>query len=337
MLNFDIERYRRIQEGAVGTAPALAEILDRHLDRGLGDLLFLGAGGAGMLMAPAAELLTERSTLPARRMIGAELAARGAADLGEHTLVVIPSLSGTTPDALEHIAAVKERGASVLALVGAAGTPVAEAADDVVFNPAADDTSCESFYLQSHILAVTLLQRRGEWDGAAAHLESLAALPEALVGVKAEAERSAAERARHLAAHDWHVVTGAGPSWTEAHYYAMCILEEMQWIRTRPVHASDFFHGTLELLEPGVSLVLLKGEGATRPVAERVERFAAQVTDQVLVLDSAEHALPGIADLDRHLLSHIVHAAVLERVSAHLEVLRDHPLTTRRYYRRVAY
>ncbi len=40
----------------------------------------------------------------------------------------------------------------------------------------------------------------------------------------------------------------------------MCILEEMQWIRTRPVHASDFFHGTLELVEKGVSVILFKGE-----------------------------------------------------------------------------
>ena len=30
-------------------------------------------------------------------------------------------------------------------------------------------------------------------------------------------------------------------------------------------------------------------------------------------------------------------ATVLERISAHLEVLRNHPLTTRRYYKRVAY
>jgi fructoselysine-6-phosphate deglycase len=30
-------------------------------------------------------------------------------------------------------------------------------------------------------------------------------------------------------------------------------------------------------------------------------------------------------------------ATVLERVSAHLEVKRDHPLTTRRYYKRVEY
>ena len=30
-------------------------------------------------------------------------------------------------------------------------------------------------------------------------------------------------------------------------------------------------------------------------------------------------------------------ATVLERVSAHLEVMRDHPLTTRRYYRAMTY
>ena len=58
----------------------------------------------------------------------------------------------------------------------------------------------------------------------------------------------------------------------------MCILEEMQWIRTRPVHASDFFHGTLELVEKGVSVLLLKGEDAYRPLAERVERFAPAYT-----------------------------------------------------------
>jgi len=103
------------------------------------------------------------------------------------------------------------------------------------------------------------------------------------------------------------------------------------------VHASDFFHGTLELVEPGVSLLLLKGEDATRPLVDRVERFASGLTDKVLVLDAALVELPGISQTTRALLSPVVVAALLERVSAHLEVLRDHPLTTRRYYRRMAY
>jgi fructoselysine-6-phosphate deglycase len=36
-------------------------------------------------------------------------------------------------------------------------------------------------------------------------------------------------------------------------------------------------------------------------------------------------------------LAHALLATALERVSAHLEVLRDHPLTVRRYYRQLQY
>ena len=117
----------------------------------------------------------------------------------------------------------------------------------------------------------------------------------------------------------------------------MCILEEMQWIRTRPVHASDFFHGTLELVEDGVSLILLKGEDEYRPLADRVEAFARDKTDRLTVFDTAGQELAGIAPATRALISPIVLATMLERVSDHLARKRNHPLTTRRYYRRVAY
>jgi fructoselysine-6-phosphate deglycase len=117
----------------------------------------------------------------------------------------------------------------------------------------------------------------------------------------------------------------------------MCILEEMQWIRTRPVHAADFFHGTLELVEQGVSVFVFKGEDASRPLSERVENFAKRYTDHVRVLDAASVELPGISPQVRSLISPILLATLLERLSAHLEVLRNHPLTTRRYYKRVEY
>ncbi len=126
-------------------------------------------------------------------------------------------------------------------------------------------------------------------------------------------------------------------AWPQAFYYGMCILEEMQWIRTRPVHASDFFHGTLELVDEGASLILLKGEDAARPLADRVERFAAERAGRLLVLDAASHATGALSPRFRALVSPVILATLLERVSAHLEVIRNHPLTTRRYYKRVPY
>jgi fructoselysine-6-phosphate deglycase len=165
----------------------------------------------------------------------------------------------------------------------------------------------------------------------------LATLPELLADAKAAFEDQAASLARAIKDETYHIFTGAGSVWPEAHYYGMCILEEMQWIRTRPVHAADFFHGTLELVEPGVSVFVFKGEDAGRPLADRVESFAKRFTDRVRVLDAAAIALPGISRDVRALISPVILATLLERLSAHLAVLRDHPLTTRRYYKRVDY
>ena len=74
-------------------------------------------------------------------------------------------------------------------------------------------------------------------------------MPELLLEVKLAYEPQAEAFAKVLAGSDYHIITGAGNVWPEAFYYGMCILEEMQWIRTRRGHASDLFHGTLALVE----------------------------------------------------------------------------------------
>jgi fructoselysine-6-phosphate deglycase len=181
------------------------------------------------------------------------------------------------------------------------------------------------------------LRRRGEFDGYSSIVADAKRLPEALLAVKRRFDARADAFAESITATPWHIITGAGAVWPQAFYYGMCILEEMQWIRTRPVHASDFFHGTLELIEPGVSLILLKGEDQYRPLADRVEAFAHDKTDRLTVFDTAGEELPGISPATRALISPIVLATMLERVSDHLARRRNHPLATRRYYRRTAY
>lgn len=337
MLNFDVDRYLRIQGGALALADRIDAVVEDFLGSGGTSVVFAGAGGAGILMRPAADLLRDRSTFPAHLVLPAEVVAAGSAAVTRDALVVIPSLSGTTAESLAMLEHAQAVGARVLVLTGHEDSPLAHKADVALTNFAQDDTSCESFYLQSLLLALSIMARRGELDDPETTVAELRRLPELLVAAKEAFEPRAGELAEALAAAPWHVITGAGNVWPQAHYYGMCILEEMQWIRTRPVHASDFFHGTLELLEPGVSVLVLKGESATRVLDERVERFATALTDRVLVLDSADATLEGLSPATRALVSPVVHAALLERVSAHLEVIRDHPLTTRRYYRRMDY
>lgn len=273
MLNFDEARYARIQAGALAQGPGLSRAIEACLGAEARNLFFPGAGGAAILMHPAAQLLQRRSRFPVFAEIGAELVVGGHQALGPGSIVVIPSLSGTTKESVEALAFCKARSATVIALVGHGGTPLAEGADHAFVNFAEDDTSCESFYLQSLLLALAVFRARGEAADHDAHVADLNRLPALLVEAKRSFEPRAESVARALAADPWHIMVGAGATWPQAWYYGMCILEEMQWIRTRPIHAADFFHGTLELVEKGVSVVLFKGEDAARPLIEWVERF----------------------------------------------------------------
>lgn len=337
MLTFDADRFVRIQTGAVDAGVQLRRTITGLLDGGAENLFFLGAGGAGVLMQPAAALLDRLGSFPVRLVPAAELIALRWRSLGPRSIVVVPSLSGTTPEAIAVLEHARAAGATTVTLTGDAATPVAELADHNVTNPAADDTSSESFYLQSLLIALAILEHRGEFDGYDRVVSELRTLPAALLEVKRTFDDRAAALAAELKDVDYHIVTGAGGTWTEAWYYATCILEEMQWIRTRPIHAADFFHGTLELVEPDTSLLVFKGEDEARPLVERVAAWAPTVSRRVTVLDTAAFDLPGLSPDVRAMVSPVVLATMLERLSAHLEVLRDHPLTTRRYYRRMEY
>ena len=336
MLNFDEARFLRIQSGAVAQVEPIDEILRACLPRAE-NLFFLGTGGAAILMEPAVQLLERRSRFPVFRETAAELTISGSLHLGPRSIVVMPSLSGTTAESVAAMAYCRERGATVISLVGNADTPLGKGADHAIVNFAEDDTSSESFYIQSLAIALSVMSYRGEFADFAELKADMHKLPAALVEAKRAYEPAAERLAETIKDEKYHIISGAGSTWPQAFYYGMCILEEMQWIRTRPVHASDFFHGTLELVEKDVSVVLLKGEDEYRPLVERVETFARRYTDKLRVIDTATFALPGIAQSTRRLISPIVLATVLERLSVHLEAKRAHPLTTRRYYKRVDY
>jgi fructoselysine-6-phosphate deglycase len=337
MLNFDETRFLRIQEGAVSLASRIDSVVAAALKAGAKNLFFLGTGGVAYLMHPACLLLQRQSSIPVHLDYPAELVLTGSVNLTSESIVVMPSLSGTTTESVAMLEKLKEIGATVLTLVGHEDTPLGRGGDESFVNFAEDDTSCESFYLQSLLVALSIMKFRGEisnYDRVAAELQRM---PELLLEVKRSFEPRAEEFARRIANSDYHIFTGGGNVWTSANYYATCILEEMQWIRTRPVHASDFFHGPLELVEKDVSLILFKGEDDCRELSDRVEKFASTYTEKLTVLDTRDFALPGISGDVRGLVSPIVLATVLERVSAHLEIMRNHPLITRRYYKRVAY
>lgn len=108
--------------------------------------------------------------------------------------------------------------------------------------------------------------------------------------------------------------------------------------RKAPRKKAEFFHGPLELLEKDVPLFLVKGEGKCRALDDRVEHFAAKITDNLVVFDPREYALAGIDDAFRWLLAPcIISTLLVDRLAAHFEHYTGHSLDIRRYYRQFEY
>jgi fructoselysine-6-phosphate deglycase len=338
VLNIDLNHHLDVQTKAVAAAGEIRAALRRELENGVSNIFFASAGGVALLTYPAARLLQSRSALPVYIERATELIENGNANLGPQSLVVFCSVSGTTKEAVQALEYVKSKGARTLTFTGHQCTPMADFADINIPNAVADDTSSENYLIQMLLLALAVMEYRGECDNYAQLVGELEKLPAALVQAKQDFEPRAAELAAKLAAADKPVLlSSAGNAWYEAWYFGMCILEEMQWIWTRPIHALDFFHGTFELVEPGVDLLLLKGEDAGRTLAERVERFVPTQGGRLHTIDSRSFDLPGISPETRALVAPAVLATVLERLAEHLATLREHPLTTRRYYKKFDY
>jgi len=64
----------------------------------------------------------------------------------------------------------------------------------------------------------------------------------------------------------------------------------------------------------------MKGEDWSRPLVDRVERFVRSYGDRLMILGHSTVALPGISQRTRALISPVLLATLLERVSAHVEV-----------------
>ncbi len=162
-------------------------------------------------------------------------------------------------------------------------------------------------------------------------------MPSIVVDIQKQTEEKAIAFAKKYKDEPLQYLIASGNLEDWATCYGMCIMEEMQWMRTRPISASNFFHGTLEVVERDTSVILIKGEDQTRALIERVERFVHKISANVTVFDTKDYDLKGISPEFRGLLAPIIMKCAFQRVSANLEFERRHPLAIRRYYRRLDY
>jgi fructoselysine-6-phosphate deglycase len=337
MFNFDEKKYLEMGKNTYSLREQIEGIADEVSKKGFSNIFFISSGGSIAMMQPFEYAVKTLSTIPVFSEIAAEVILTGNKQLTEKSIVILASKSGDTKETVAAAKYCKERGITTIALIRTDNSPLGECADysiiDKVVNFGGGDPENMSLYL----LIFRLMYNNNEFPKYNEFAEQLRNLPEQMVSVRNQADQKAEAFSEKYKDEPYQLWIGSGNLCGKTYSYAMCVLEEMQWMKTKSMHAAEFFHGTIEIVEEDTCVVLLKGEDETRGLIDRVERFAEQYTDKLTVFDSKDYVVEGFSDEFRKYLCPMILTAALDRISIHLEHKRDHSLDLRRYYRVLEY
>lgn len=275
--------------------------------------------------------MRERSRLDFYVVNAAEYLTTGDLRVGEGTIVVVSSVTGSTTEMVDAVKKAKAAGAKVLGFIDIDTTELARLMDWEIAYPANEQ-------LKFYMVADRFLYHHGEFPEYDEYYAQLDAhLARDLVEVEKAADAFGLAFAQKHHEDPIHYFVGAGNQYGSTYSYAMCYWEEQHWIRTKSIHSAEFFHGMLEIVDRDTAVTVFVGEDKQRPLSQRVVDFLPRICANFTVIDSKDYPLPGIDERFRGNLSHLVTHAVTQRIDAHMEQLNRHPMEIRRYYRRLSY
>lgn len=330
MLSFNENDFWRIEKGALELKPQIDKAVDDICDAGYSNILYISVGGTWAHALQMQSIVETRSTIPFYIINAGDFIHQKTPRMNKDSFVLMESVSGDTKELVQAAKMVKEAGCRTLGFIDVADSPLAKLMDVCIVHET-------GVFYKLYFTLLRFLYKNGDLPEYEQICKEMQALPEALLEVKKQFDPIAQEFAKTFGEEPFLYMVGAGNTYGAVYSYAMCVLEEMQWIRTKSIPGTEFFHGTLEIIERDIPVVLYKGEDYSRVIMERVEKFVNQVSRKVMVIDLADFPLKGISKENREIMGPFVVQALNERISKHLEFERRHPLSIRRYYRRMDY
>lgn len=334
MLKFNEQKQIDDIQGALDLRPEVEKIIDSVWEKGFDNIYYLGIGGTYASAMQAVTYINGKSNLPAYVQHAAEYYTTGNKRLTKDSIVVLSSVTGTTQEVVKAVDEIKTVGAILIGFIDTEHSPLAEKCDYVITYPAPGTEQIKFF-----MVADRLMKNNGEFDDYEDYYQELEGhLAKGLVEAEKQADAFGlefAEKHRHDA---MHYFIGAGNQWGAVYSYAMCYWEEQSWLRSKSIHAAEFLHGTLEIVDETTPVTLFLGEDEQRPLAERVKNLLPRICGNYTFIDSKDYAVEGISEKYRgRVLSFLLMHCVTQRIDAHVEKLNCHPLEIRRYYRQFDY
>jgi fructoselysine 6-phosphate deglycase len=331
-VDFDRNAFLAALEPAVNSLDQAAQLGKALAQQGFNRLWFVGCGAPNRNMAVieywAQQIVVNTEV---RRYFPAEFVHQNPAAIDAKSLVILSSHSGTTPEVVAAAEFLQAKPCTTVGITQKTDSPLAQKVQHVLPYGETKSGYYASFMLKLALVSGFLSVQEPGWQDHDGLLASLKNLPGALVAASLQNDARATEDSRIYKDDRIMYLVGAGPMFTTAYVSGVCVLMEMQWMHVQPLVAAEFFHGPFEVVDETTPLIVLVGEDPSRPEAERVVRFCKKYTERLMIYDSRDYEMPGIAPEFRPIFAPFIVEAALSRFNEHLAVWHNHPLTTRRY------
>ena len=334
MLKFNEQQQIEDIQGALALRPEVEKLVDQVWEKGFDAIYYLGIGGTYASAMQAVTYINGKSALPAYVQHAAEYYTTGNRRLTKDSLVILSSVTGTTEEVVKAVKEIKKTGAVLIGFIDTPDSILAKLCDLVISYPNPGTEQLKFF-----MVADRLMKNNGDFEDYEDYYQEL---DEHLAVGLVKAEKQAdtfglkfVEKHRH---DPMHYFIGAGNQWGAVYSYAMCYWEEQSWLRSKSIHAAEFLHGTLEVVDETTPVTLFLGEDEQRPLAERVAKLLPRICGDYTFIDTKDYPVEGISEKYRgRILSSLLMHCVTQRIDAHIEKLNCHPLDIRRYYRQFEY
>ena len=271
MLKFNEQKQIESVNGALALRNQINELIDGICKEGYKNICWLGIGGTYASCLQAEVHMKEKSELSFFVENAAEYLTTGNKKVGEGTIVIISSVTGTTSEIVDGVKKAQKSGARVIGFIDVATAELAKLVDYVITYPANEQ-------LKFYMVADRFMYNAGEFpEYEDLYKELDQYLATALVEVEKEADAFGEEFANRHKDDKIHYFVGAGNQYGATYSYAMCYWEEQHWIRTKSIHSAEFFHGTLEVIDKDTPVTVFIGEDSQRSLSERVANFLPRI------------------------------------------------------------
>jgi fructoselysine 6-phosphate deglycase len=298
---------------------------------GIKNVFLVGCGAPNREMGAIKYFLDrDAEKLETHLYFPAEFINLAPAKLGPDSLVVLATHSGTTPEMIGAAEFVKRYNCKTVGITQFADSPLAKNVQHALIYGKSKQGYFAKFIIIQALMTCIMKEIEG-WKLADKIMKSLEALPGALADAVESSDPRGSEEARLYKDDDFMMIMGSGPNYSTAYSFGVCVLMEMQWLHTQVGEAAEFFHGPFEVLDQNTPVFLFKGEDASRPIVERVERFCKKYTERLVIYDSQDYEMKGIDPEVRAMVAPMILSSAVDCFPQHLAIWRNHPLTTRRY------